>query len=101
MQLLSLIVIAGHLLLARSLIYDDMYPRSAYKEAVPEYVEDKLLSVGIVVYEDYNSIASTVGKNFNIGDYLPTKGNTLCDHNLVNTASIYSSGTGFITGPNE
>ncbi|KAL5508830.1 hypothetical protein EMCRGX_G004085 [Ephydatia muelleri] len=74
MQLLTLIVIAGQLLLARSLLYKEYPILETYKGAVPLYVEDKLLSVGIVVYEDYASIKSTVGKNFNIGDYTAAKG---------------------------
>ena len=101
MQLLTLIVIAGQLLLARSLLYKEYPILETYKGAVPQYVEDKLLSVGIVVYEDYASIKSTVGKNFNIGDYTGVKGNTLCDQNFAQNPSYYTAGTGFITGSNE
>ena len=100
MQLLTLIVIAGQLLLARSLLYKEYPILETYKGAVPLYVEDKLLSVGIVVYEDYASIKSTVGKNFNIGDYSPP-GNTLCDQNFAQNPSYFTAGTGFITGSNE
>ena len=101
MLLLTLIVIAGQLLLACSLVYDEYPILETYGKAVPDYVEDKLLSVGIVVYENYASIKSTVGKNFNIGDYTAKKGNTLCDPNLANTPSIYGSGTGFIIESNQ
>ena len=101
MQLLTLIVIAGQLLLARSLLYKEYPILETYKGAVPLYVEDKLLSVGIVVYEDYASIKSTVGKNFNIGDYTAAKGNTLCDQNFAQNPSYFLAGTGFITGSNQ
>ena len=101
MLLLTLIVIAGQLLLACSLVYNEYPILETYRNEVPAYVEDKLLSVGIVVYENYASIKSTVGKNFNIGDYTAKKGNTLCDPNLANTPSIYGSGTGFIIESNQ
>ena len=101
MQLLTLIVIAGQLLLARSLLYKEHPILEAYKGAVPQYVEDQLQSVGIVVYEDYADIKSTVGKNFYIGDYTAARGNTLCDKNYAQNPSYFLAGTGFITGSNQ
>eukprot|EP00731_Ephydatia_muelleri_P012726 Em0007g36a len=99
MQLLTLIVITGQLLLARSLLYEEYPILETYIGAVPQYVEDKLLSVGIVVYEDDK--LTTVGENFNIGYYTAAKGNTLCDQNFADKDSYFLAGTGFIIGSNQ